>query len=284
MTRLWLSALLMCSGLVVRGAAQVPEAPSWPDLPKERRGELIEALDGILESDHPARRERYEATVVDIGAAACPLILGRLAKATTKDEIALWTELCTRITGEENGPILTLEFERASRRKRAVEVTRLCARRLMELGYEPARSAIEAFAKKDVEDPDLRELVRVASFRLGTNERLTDIEHLLTTRWGAWREDLFDVLRARRSDFVTARGVELLLTKDRKAQLSGLRLLAGGGLAQAVSSVRPFLYTDDRVIQEATVNALAFFKNGSRPRHDIPVFELIELVNRWKGQ
>lgn len=275
------------AGAGARPSAEEPERlEAWP-APADAK-----ALESEVLKLRKARTEEMERSAREalgaLGAAAAPALLSALEHEKDAAARARVVEMLVACTDARHTRLLARELESRSGALRSFALARLAAlpdaglREAAGQALARAEKAADKAGPKDLEAREERELAALFCAATGSGAGL---EHVLARAERAWAEEqprLRVALAPLKGSDAVGRLAAELEAKGRARKLAALRLLALCGDERALPALRPLLDATERDLQSATVDALRAIVDGEEPLGPIPVFELIEHLQRWK--
>jgi len=286
----------------------VPLAWSWiappvvfaPTVQSETPVELLaewpkpgnkKALDKDIQRLRKARTEEMATQAHDALSAAdagvVPLLLKAYDKERDEDARERVGEVLAIVTKPNQAKLLAAEFTHAETHVRSWLLWRTATFREARIVSE-AEAALSAVQERKPERGDkshARELYCAAlcATASGSTKGLDELYEVAKKSWGEHGAEVRNALESLRpSDAHKSVSAYLQTASDREAKAAVLRLLAGCGNENTVAVVRPFLEDSDSTLRVEAINALRGIIDGDPPLDRLPVFEAIELANKWK--
>ncbi len=248
----------------------------WPRLsPKEKRA----AKAWIVELAHkkPEVARRAEERLKDLGPGAIPLLVSRMSDVRPERNQALERISLALIRKEEAPLAARLLFHHLAC------VRGLAADLLRRAGNPSVRADLEK-ALAEEKDPKVRERMVLALCALGDTAGLPGLFEIASKDFFGRRGEILASARNLKGGEAEAWLLAKLSGKDRKEQITALRLLALAGTRKAVPAVAAFLDSKNHALALEAINTLRSIVDGKKPMKHIGVFQLIQLRNEWKAR
>ncbi len=258
---------------------------AWPEVDKDTKKLIEKELGRVRKARTPEMAEAGRAELMKIGHAAAPELLRILSKERKEDARERIASVLGELTDERHTRLLAAEFGHKSEHVRLFALERASA--FPDAGIrEQAEAAFAAAEKRAGTKKAIKYELDLAALALCSSGSIDglDILHARALKdWGDWGKRIRAAIEALRGPEATARVAALLDEGDRKATVAALRLLAGcGDLENAGPLVKPLLDSTDNSIRVAAINAARGIVDGELPLDRLPVFEAVELANKWK--
>jgi hypothetical protein len=253
---------------------------AWPKLPDADRTK--KDIERLRRASTPKMGEEALAALTADGAGVVPLLLPIYEKERDEAVLGRVRTVLDAVTAKPHTRLLAKEFAHRSVRVRVWALARAagCADK------EVAPAAEEALAKVRTqgEKADPEELYRAAlcTTASGSLAGLDVVRERALTHWNDSATELRAALASVRGAEASQKISPTLAQGSREEQLAGLRLLAGCGDPSTTGAVRPFLDSTDNLLRIEAINALRGIVDGEQPLDKLPVFEAIELADKWK--
>ncbi len=248
----------------------------WPKLPAAQKRKA-KAWIYDLAHKNPLVVRKAEQNLESLGPAVLPLLLSSMSDSLPVRNPAL-EKAALAVVRKEEAPLLApFLFHHL------VSVRRLVPRLLARAGNRVVLPALKKALAKE-KDPKAREGVILALCSMGDTAGLPGLFALARKDFFGRRDEILRAARALRGKAATRWLLGRLAGKDRKDQITALRLLALAGTRDAVPSVAPFLDAKNHALALEAINTLRSIVDGKKPMKHISVFQLIQLRKDWKAR
>ncbi len=253
---------------------------AWPKLPDlDRTKKDIERL---RRANTPKMGEEALAALTADGAGVVPLLLPIYEKERDEAVLARVLAVLDAVVAPPHTRLLAREFAHRATRVRIWALSRAA----ISVDREIAPAAEEALARVRAqgEKADAEELYRagLCATASGSLAGFDVVRNRALTSWNASAAEIRAAVASVRGAEASKRICSELAQASRDEQLAGLRLLAGCGDPSTTRSVRPYLDSTDNLLRIEAINALRGIVDGEQPLDKLPVFEAIELAEKWK--
>ncbi|MDF1800976.1 MAG: hypothetical protein P1V81_17540 [Planctomycetota bacterium] len=259
----------------------------WPAADKDTTKLISKELGRVRKAGTPEMAEGGRDALIEIGDAAGPALLKALEKERKEEARERIAEVLVALTDRRHSRLFAAEFDSKS------EHVRLFALERASTFPDPAirKQAEAAFAAAKEREGTKKEVKHELYFAAlalcssGSIEGLDVLHARALEDWGKCGQQVRAAIEALRGPEASERVAALLDASDRKATVAALRLLAGCGTKESAGPlVKPLLDSPDNSIRVAAINAARGIVDGEPPLDRLPVFEAVELANKWKAR
>ncbi|GEM_PF-5155152 len=248
----------------------------WPKLPPASKRKA-KAWIYNLAHKNPLVARKAEGNLETLGPAVLPLLLSSMSDTLPVRNPAL-EKAALAVVRKEAAPLLApFLFHHL------VSVRRLVSRLLARAGNREVLPALRKALAKE-KDPKAREGIILALCSMGDTAGLPGLFALARGDFFGRREEILQAARALQGKAATQWLLARLSGKDRKDQITALRLLALAGSKDAVPAVAPFLDANNHALALEAINTLRSIVDGKKPMKHISVFQLIQMRREWKAR
>jgi hypothetical protein len=266
------------SALALRAGDEHLDA--WPKLPDADRTK--KDIDRLRRASTPKMGEEALAALTADGAGVVPLLLPIYEKDRDEAVLGRVREVLDAVTGPPHTRLLAKEFAHRSGRVRVWALARAAACADKEVAPAAEEALTKARALGEKADPEELYLAALCATASGSLAGFDIVRKRALERWNDSAKELRTALASVRGADASQRIAPALGQASRDEQLAGLRMLAGCGDPSSTSAVRPFLDSADNLLRIEAINALRGIVDGELPLDKLPVFEAIELADKWK--
>ena len=263
---------------------------AWPTLEAEAAKGLKLEIEKLRRATSPEMASAADAALRAAGAGVVPELLPTLGKEKNPEAQKRIEAVLHALTGPEHTRLLAKEFQH-----KAVEVRIWTLERTAQLPdaelVEPAEQALlrarAAHAKAKGEDRLLRRELEAAGLcatGAGSLAGFDVVEKIACEQWNARRTTLRTVLASVRGSAAAEKSKVGLDSKERTRIVGALNMLSACGTQENTGWIAPFLDDSDNSIRVAAINACRGIVDGQDPIENMPVFEAVELAQKWKAR
>lgn len=259
----------------------------WPAADKDTTKLISKELGRVRKAGTPAMAAGGREALIEIGDSAGPALLKALAKERKEEARERIAEVLVDITDRRHSRLFAAEFGSKSEHVRLFALERAsnfpdpAIRELAEAAYAAAEKRVDT--KKEIKHELYFAALALCSS--GSIEGLDVLHARALKDWGKCGQQVRAAIEALRGAEASERVASLLDEDDRKATVAALRLLAGCGTKESAGPlVKSLLDSPDNSIRVAAINAARGIVDGDLPLDRLPVFEAVELANKWKAR
>ncbi|MCP3918198.1 MAG: hypothetical protein GY711_21825 [bacterium] len=281
--------LLLAAPLAAAAQDPVPEpAPpekldAWPAV--ENKEQVATDIKRLRKAATEAMAQEAHTGLIAAGAGVAPALLRILPKERDEDAQKRITAVLDSVVGEAHTRLLGEYFASKKAPVRRWALARAAPYRdagLRESAENALAAARAGLERKKMEDEDVY-LAALLATSTGSLLGLDPLFARARKRWGDHKSELRSALEAVRGEAAT-KAVVTKLSGKRDDKIAALRMLAGCGDSSAIAHTRKFLDDTDNGLRIATINMLRGVVDGEPPIDRLPVFEAIELAQKWKAR
>ncbi len=261
---------------------------AWPALDAESAKGLKMEIEKLRRASSPEMASSADQALRAAGAGVVPELLPALGKEKNPEALGRIEATLQALTGPEHTLLLAKEFQH-----KAVEVRTWVLERAAQLPdpelLGPAEQALTraraANEKAKGDDRALRRELEAASLcatAAGSLAGFDVVEKLACEQWNSRRAILRTALTAVRGNQAAEKAKAGLDSKDRSRVVGALNVLSACGTKENTGWIAPFLDDSDNSIRVAAINACRGIVDGQGPVENMPVFEAVELAQKWK--
>ncbi len=248
----------------------------WPKLPPAAKRKA-KAWIYDLAHKNPLVARKAEGNLESLGPAVLPLLLSSMSDTVPTRNPAL-EKAALAVVRKEDAPLLApFLFHHL------VSVRRLAPRLLAKAGNKEILPSLRKALAKE-KDPKAREGMVLALCARGDTAGLPGLFAWARKDFFGRRGEILQAARSLKGKAATQWLLARLSGKDRKDQITALRLLALAGTKEAVRAVAPFLDAENHALALEAINTLRSLVDGKKPMKHIGVFQLIQMRREWKAR
>lgn len=255
---------------------------AWPKVDK---ADVDLEIERLRKARTPEMEDGAHEALVKIGAGAAPQLLAKFGREKDAGAQGRLEAILELVTDARHTRLLAPYFEDKSNVVRVWALRRVAG--FPDEGVKEAAEKAHAAAKKRKRDKDPEEILAAAlcCASSGSFDGFEELTKAAEENWKKEGQSIGIALAPLRGLEATDRVRGLLEGKKRQTQVTGLRLLAACGEAEAAKKlVRPFLDSTDNSLRIGAINALRGIVDGDPPLAKLSVFQAIEEANKWKAR
>ena len=264
---------------------RIERLEAWPEVPKELRSQVKTDIQRLRKAHTEGMGEQARDALLAVGTPAAEGLIAALGKEKDEEAIARIVFVLDRITDARCTRLIAESFDARSQHLRTWALFRVAA--FPDAGTLAAAEKALKRAEK-VKDPGKDDRVERLGAALcvtaaGSPAALEVLIERAPKDWGEFGARFrvaLEAVRGPEATEIVAKGLE----GDRVAKIAALNLLSGCGDLAAAGRVKPLLDDTDNSIRVAAINALRGIVDGDPPLDKLPVFEAIEVANKWKSR
>lgn len=256
------------------GATKVDKLAEWPTLKHSDVERVVSAVTQ-LKKPEAAAQELGKRTLLEIGAAAAPMLFGQVTDQAQNHNDRICAVL-DELLGPSHAALLAREVKKPKVNLRRYLMLRLC--RFTDAELLPVLAA----GAKD-KDPETAFYAALGTLALGQREGVAPVLAHAREHWKDTLPLLSELLPKVRSRETGTWVAEAIAKASVGEQIAGLRLLRWLGTKDHHLILRTYLQSGDHAILKETVNALRVI-HGEAAIDNLDVFRTIEMAKEWRAK